>query len=69
MNLHKCSLLTEPTPLGQFSHRIAMSVWMSVCLPPLKKVGCPTFFEIQNPWGKVIERSGLRFEHFCFEVV
>ena len=24
---------------------------------------------IQNPWGKVMERSGLRFEHFCLEVV
>ena len=40
------------------------------CLfPPLPKVGCPIFLEILNPWGKVMERSGLRFEHFCLEVV
>ena len=31
--------------------------------------GCPIFLEIRNPWGKVMERSGLRFEHFCLEVV
>ena len=29
----------------------------------------PIFLEIRNPWGKVKERSGLTFEHFCFEVV
>ena len=23
----------------------------------------------RNPWGKVMERSGLRFKHFCLEVV
>ena len=34
-------------------------------LPPLPEVGCPNFLEIQNPWGNVLERSGLRFEHFC----
>jgi hypothetical protein len=28
------------------------------------KVGCPIFLEIRNPWGKVMERSGLTFEHF-----
>ena len=38
-------------------------------LPPLPKVGCPIFLEIQNPWGKVMERSGLTFEHFCLEVI
>ena len=58
-----------------------MSVCLSVCLcvcvftfevpfkrllPPLPEVRCPIFLEIQNPWGKVMERSGLRFEHFCF---
>ena len=25
--------------------------------------------EIQNPWGKLMEISGLRFEHFCLTVV
>ena len=38
-------------------------------LPPLPKVGCPIFLEIQNPWGKAMERSGRTFEHFCLEVV
>ena len=53
---------------------ICQSVHPSVCsllrypfnvlLPPLPKVGCPTFLEIQNSWGKVMERSGLIFENF-----
>ena len=29
----------------------------------------PIFLEIRSPWGKVMERSGLTFEHFCLEVV
>ena len=36
---------------------------------PIPEVGCPIFLEIQNPWGKVMERSGLRFKHFSLEVV
>ena len=31
---------------------------------PLPKVGCLIFLEIRNPWGKVVERSGLIFEIF-----
>ena len=42
---------------------------LNVFLPPLPKVGCPIFLEFRNPWGKVMERSGLRFEHFCLKVV
>ena len=42
---------------------------LNVFLPPLPKVGCPIYLEIWNPWGKVRERSGLRFEHFCLKVV
>ena len=42
---------------------------LNVFLPPLPKVGCPIFLEIQNPWGKVMERGGLRFEHFCLIMV
>ena len=38
-------------------------------LPPLPDVRCPIFLEIRNHWGKVMERSGLRFEHFSLEVV
>ena len=40
---------------------------LTVFLPPLPKIGCAIFLEIQNPWGKVMERSGLRFELFCLE--
>ena len=42
---------------------------LNVFLPPLPKVGCPIFLEIRNPWGKVMERSGLRYEHFCLKIV
>ena len=42
---------------------------LTVFLPPLPKVGCPIFLEIRNPWEKVMERSGLRYEHFCFKIV
>ena len=69
-------------PLGQFDLVVAMSVCLCVSLmslfmwyifrpifPPLPEVGCPNCLEIQNPWGKVLERSGLRIEHFFWEVV
>ena len=42
---------------------------LTVFLPPFPEVGCPIFLEIQNPWGKVMEISGLSFEHFSLEVV
>ena len=58
---------------------VCLSVCLSVCsllryrltvfLPPLPEVGCQIFLEIRNPWGKVMERSGLTFEQFCLEVV
>ena len=58
---------------------VCLSVCLSVCsllryrltvfLPPLPEDGCLIFLDIRNPWGKVMERSGLRFEHFCLEVV
>ena len=70
-------------PMLSISQNVRLSVCVSVCpfvcsllryrlnvfLPPLPEVGCPIFLEIQNPWGKVMERSGLTFEHFCLEVV
>ena len=40
---------------------------LNVFLPPLPEVGCPIFLEIWNPWGKVMERSGLKFEIFFGE--
>ena len=42
---------------------------LNVFLPPLPEVGCLKILEIRNPWVKVMERSGLRFEFFCLEVV
>ena len=39
---------------------------LNVFLPPLPEVGYPIFLEIRNPWGKVMERSGLRIEIFLF---
>ena len=33
---------------------------------PLPEVGCPKFLAIRNPWGKVLERSGLRIVNFFF---
>ena len=76
-NIKKC--IFKESALGRFFHRVAMSVCVFVPLfmwyilrpifPPLPGVGCPKFLEIQNPWGKVLERSGLRIEHFCWEVV
>jgi hypothetical protein len=42
---------------------------LNVFLPPLPEVGCPIFLEIRNAWGKVMERSGLRYEHFCLKIV
>ena len=46
----------------------ALCVCVSVCVFTFEVV-CPIFLDIQNPWGKVMERSGLGFEHFCLEVV
>ena len=42
---------------------------LTVFLPPLPEVTCPIFLEIRNPWGKVMEKSGLRYEHFCLKIV
>ena len=42
---------------------------LNVFLFPLPEVGCPILLEIWNPWGKVMERSGLKFEHFCLKIV
>ena len=43
--------------------------FLTVFLPPLPEVGCPIFLEIRNPLGKVMERSGLRYEHFSLKSV
>ena len=51
-----------------FSHFFTFEVPFNGLLPPLPEVGCPIFLEIRNHWGKVMERSGLTFEHFSFKV-
>ena len=38
-------------------------------MPPLPEVGFPKSLEIRNSWRKVLERCGLRIEHFCWDVV
>ena len=43
--------------------------FLTVFLPPRPEIGCPIFLEIRNPWEKVMERSGLRYEHFCLKIV
>ena len=62
-------------PMVSISRNVRMFVCVFVChtfslrltvfLPPLPEVQCPNFLYIRNPWGKVMERSGLRFENFC----
>ena len=42
---------------------------LTVFLPPLPEIRFQILLEIKNPWGKVMERSGLTFEHFSLEVV
>ena len=42
---------------------------LNVFVPPFLEVECPNFLEIQNSWGKVLKRSGLRFEQFCSKMV
>ena len=56
--------------MTQFYRSVCFSVCsllryhLSVFLFALPEVGCPTFLEFQNPWGKVMERSGFTFEIF-----
>ena len=38
---------------------------LNIFLPQLPEVGCPNLLDIRNPWWKVLETSGLRFENFC----
>ena len=73
-------LFTESAsrPIQSISCNVCMCVCLFVCLSvchtfslnltvslsPLPKVQCPHFLDIQNPWGKVVERSGLRTENF-----
>ena len=38
---------------------------LNVFLPPFPEVQCQNFFDFMNPWGKVMQRRGLRFETFA----
>ena len=52
-----------------FSVFFGFQSFLTVLMPPLPEVECPIFLKIQNPWGKVMERSGLRYENFCLKIV
>ena len=57
--------------LGRFwglGYKALLQVWVGVPSGHAE-VGCKISVEIRNPWGKVMERSGLIFEQFCLEVV
>ena len=48
---------------------IFVRYYLNVFLPSLPKVQCPNFFDFWNPWGKVMERSGLRFKFVCTKMI
>ena len=66
-------------PMLSISQNVRLFVCLCVCsllryrlnvfLPRIPEVRWPIFLKIQNSWGKVMERSGLIFEHFCFNIV
>ena len=77
MHLFKASALWVD---AFYNSCVCVSVRVSIRLftfdVPFKRLFAPTsgicmskILDIRNPWGKVMERSGLRFEHFCLEVV
>ena len=45
--------------------RHTFSLRLTVFLQPLPEVQCPDFLDFRNSLGKIMERSGLRFENFC----
>ena len=68
------STFSKHRPSGSMlsiSQNVRRCVCLSVCsllryqlnifLPPLPEIGCPKFVKIQNPWGNIMERSGLAF--------
>ena len=68
--------LNRPSgPIQSISQNVRRSVCLSpfvryrliVFLPPLTKVQGQLDLDLDFwiPWGKVLERSGLRFEFFC----
>ena len=65
----KCPYVCLPVCLSVCVSVHFLRYRLTVFLPPVPEVGCPIFLEIRNPWGKVMERSGVTFKHFCLEVV
>ena len=64
-NVHMCVCLFVCVSVCLFTFEVSFNGLFA----PLPEVGCQIFLEIRNPWGKVMERSGLTFNHFCVEVV
>ena len=72
--LYKASALWADAFYKWICQYVCLYVCVSVCsllryrlnvfLPPLPEIEYPNLLEILNPWGKVMERSGLRFENF-----
>ena len=72
---------TRPSRPSWSSSRDAHVLSLFFCLSPFHVLDFKAYFaspsrsrmskilEIRNLWGKVLERSGLRIEHFCWEVV
>ena len=58
--------LKLPRQKNFFLHFFICSLRLNVFFPPLPKVQCPNFLDFRNPWGKPMERSGIRFEYFCY---
>ena len=57
----RCQFMYGSVP---FSHNFFNGLY-----PPLPGVHCPNFLDIRNPWGKVMDRSGLGFGNFCSKMV
>ena len=64
----KLSKITAKKKVFFLSLFLLLRYRLALFLPPLPEVGCPIFLEIRNPWGKVMERSGLRYEIFCLKL-
>ena len=72
LGIFKALALSADAFLSQFSICVFF-VCLFICsllryrlnfLPPLPEVGCPELLEIQNFWGKLMERIGLTFKYF-----
>ena len=48
---------------------LRFSVFFNCLFAPTSRSRMSNIFRDSNPWGKVMERSGLTFEHFCLQVV